>query len=172
MIQIRIHGIKDGSQEIDLKAPASEIDGIFEEFFGDIEIKGVLRKIGKRYSIDATASCMARLVCDISLESYEEKIEAPIKLAYLADTNLYTMRMESPEAEAEAHVIHEDDQYIDISDEVREQLAVRLPMKRISPKLRDKEFRELYPDIAAENEKAAEEMADERWKKLKNVKLN
>ncbi|MGQ9818618.1 MAG: YceD family protein [Candidatus Kapaibacteriales bacterium] len=181
MLKILIKGIKDGEYDINISSPVEEIEGIFPEFFGNVNFMGKLRIIGKRFTVVGKAICNAHLVCDISMEDYTEQIEVEIKSSFLANNELYySMAGISEELrETEEHIIHEDDKYIDLTDDVRQELALGLPMKRIAPKYRDKSFDDIYPQYSAnkfietkQNKKRKREDIDERWSALKKLKFN
>ena len=72
--------------------------------------------------------------------------------------------MQEGEKEGEMHIIRDDELFIDLSDEVRQELALSLPMKRIAPEFRDKEWEDIAPEVATE--------IDDRWKALKGLNLN
>ncbi len=169
MIPIYIQGKKDGEYEIDLTVPVTNIENIFSEFFGNIRIIGIMRKLGNRYSIKLKAYCQASLVCDISLSNYDEMIETEIKCSYLANNELYWKRHQLVDIEEEK-IIHEDSKYIDISNEIREQLAVNLPLKRVAPDYRDKNIEDIYPEYTQECNSEGE--IDLRWEPLKKIKFN
>jgi uncharacterized metal-binding protein YceD (DUF177 family) len=164
-LSIRIQGLRDGHYDIFLTAPAESIADMAPEFFGQITLVGTLEKIGRRYTFVGTARCQARLICDRSLEEYTEWIEAAIEVAYLADTDLYLLRQgEQRDRTYELQIIREDDTHIDLAEEVRQELAVHLPMKRVAPQYRDIPFEELYPQYAA-----PPEGLDERWEPLRRL---
>lgn len=172
MIKIRIHGIKDGQHEIKMSVPVEEIDEMFPEFFGNIDLEGKLRKIGNRFSFVGQAKCQAKLVCDLSLEEYTELIETEINVSFLADTTLFMLHGDKEVAEFEEKIVHEDDEYYDISYEVNEALAVQLPMKRIAPEYREKNLEDIYPFVVDKQEEKQEEPVDDRWAALKKLKFN
>lgn len=165
MIKINIHGMKDGEYEINLNTDISKIDCHFDEFFGTINVKGIIKKIGNRYTIVAHSSAMANLVCDRSLENYTEQIISDINLSYIADTQ--AVLENSANRNDSELFIREDAQFIDITNEVIELLALNLPMKRIAPKYRNKEITDIFPELS--NSKNA---TDETWAKLKDFKIN
>ncbi len=175
MLKIRIHGIEDGVHDVDLESDAGKIEGLFKEFFGKVKLRGKLRKLGKRYAFTGTAECMAGLICDLSLKEYEELITAEVKLSFLADTDLYLLKGKDDVKESEEFIVHEDEQYVDISRIVSEMLDVSLPMKKVAPEYRDKEFEDIFPEFSAEKAKEEgenERESDDRWNALKNLKLN
>ncbi len=164
-LSVRIQGLRDGHYDISLTAPVESIADMAAEFFGEITLVGVLEKIGRRYTFVGTARCQARLICDRTLEPYTEWIEAPIEVAYLADTDLYLLRQgEQRDRTYELQIIREDDTHIDLAEEVRQELAVHLPMKRVAPQYREISFEQLYPQHAAPSHKE-----DERWAPLREL---
>ncbi len=175
MIKIRIHGIKDGIHEVNEIVPVSEVAGMLPEFFGNVSFVGKLRKIGKRFTITGFAECQIKLICDLSLEEYTDIISSEINVSFIADTELFLLNRENYDDPDIERAVHEDDEFFDISDDVREQLTVSIPMKRIAPQYRDKTFADLHPEFSAEiNETAPDEevQIDERWSALKKIKLN
>jgi len=172
MLQFRTHGIKDGKHEISLQCNASEINDLPEEFFGEVQVKGILTKIGKRYTFLGTAKCAAKMICDISLEEFTEIISKDVEFSITANTELFFLNKERGTfaGEGEEIIIHEDEQEIDISEQIRQELMLSLPMKRLSPAYKDKTLEEIYPDLTDKNSQTSE--IDERWKGLENLKLD
>jgi uncharacterized metal-binding protein YceD (DUF177 family) len=162
---IRIQGLRDGLYDVWLTAPAESIADMAPEFFGEVTLRGTLEKVGRRYTFVGTARCQARLICDRTLEEYTEWIEATVEVAYLADTDLFLLRQgEQRDRTYELQVIREDDTHIDLTEEVRQELAVHLPMKRVAPAYRNVTFEELYPQYAAPSQGD-----DERWAPLRKL---
>ena len=172
MLQVRIHGIKDGKYPINLQAKAENIDDLPIEYFGNIEVSGTMTKIGKRYTILGTVSCNSHLVCDISLREYDDMINGEISLSCIANSDLYFLKKDSDDLETESGdiIINESDQFIDLTEEIRQILILNLPMKRIHPDLRDKSFIDLYPEFSDESSKKEE--GNEKWNILKKINLN
>ncbi len=173
-----IQGIKDGEYDVDISSPTSAIEGFFPEFIGDVRFVGKLRILGKRYTVVGIAECDAQLTCDLSLEEFVEHIKVEIATSFFANNELYysIQDLSKELKDAEVHIIHEDEKYLDISDDVRQELAINLPMRRIAPKYRDKSFDEIYPQYSAahtqKDKKASQDETDERWGPLKKLKLN
>lgn len=179
MLKILVKGIKDGEYDIDISSPVEEIEGFFPEFFGEVRFRGKLRIVGKRYAVEGIAECEAHLVCDLSMEEYTETISVHISSSFYANNELYYASKGISEElrETSEHIIHEDDKYIDISEDVRQELAIHLPMKRIAPKYRGKSFEDIYPQYSADAPKKKSkskkpEEIDERWSELKKLKFN
>lgn len=175
MIKIEIKGLNEGKYEESIQVPYNNGVEAFDEFFGNIEINYALYKHGNRYNLNMNFNCKAKLVCDISGEDFETLIKTNLDMSYVADTERYLLNKDK-EFESDQNYIPEDSDYIDITREVLEQLAVSLPMKRVSPKYEDIEFADLFPEIAEKEKQNItddnEDLIDERWSKLKNLKLN
>lgn len=172
MINIFIKGLKDGVHEVELSEPAEPIECLADEFFGEIDLEGELRVIGNRFSFTGTARCNAELVCDRTLKKFVETIEADISLSYLIATS--GIDMEEVENDEKERVIAKEDKYINITKDVCEELILNIPMKKIAPKVRDKEFEDIYPQYSAKKKRKDKDESeiDERWKALKDIKIN
>ncbi len=171
MIKIDISGMAEGVYEFDIVAPLSQVDCSFEEFYGDILLNVLVRKLSTRYTFKVSAQTMAKMECDRSLKIFEEQIACKFEIVYRADTKLFLQSGKHSENDKEI-IIREDYKYIDISEEVVEHLALELPMKRLAPEYRDKDLEEIFPDISADRITNSDETVDDRWSKLKNIKFN
>lgn len=171
MLRFRIHGIKDGKHEIKLEEDVKTIKDIPEEYTGKVQVDGILTKIGKRFTYVGTVKCNARLICDISLDEYTEEIETDFEFSFLANNDIYFLNKAKGALEAESGeiILHEDDQEVDISEPIRQELFLSLPMKRISPAYRNKSIEEVYPEFMDTSEK--NQNIDERWEGLKDINL-
>lgn len=171
MLRFRIHGIKDGKHEIELQADVSKILEMPEEYFGIVKVKGIITKIGKRITYIGTVSCSAKLICDISTEEFIEEISSEFEFSFLANNDLYYLNKSKGTFETESGevIINEDEQEIDISEQIRQELMLNLPMKRISPEYRDKSIEDLFPEFMDTNPE--NKVIDERWKGLEGLSL-
>lgn len=170
MLKLFIQGMQDGEQDFKLTTPIEEAESDFPEFFGLMKLYGKIRKLNNQFMINAIAECEAKMTCDISLEEFIENITCEFLLSVKAD-NLITDPVNDIDTDSITEIhIYADDKEIDLTDLVIEELAVHLPMKRIAPELRGKEFKDIHPEYSAETDKLNTE--DERWSKLKNLKFN
>lgn len=145
---------------------------MFSEFFGVVQARGVLRKIGNKYLLQATISCNAKMTCDLSGEEFVERVTAELNATYIADTHRFLARRASEET-AQPYYIREDDTDIDFADEARQELAVALPLKRVAPEHRSRDFGDMFPAYDADLQaKTNENAPDERWAALKNVSFS
>ena len=170
-MKIRIHGIEDGKHKIELKENVKNIPYFFTEFVDDTQITGVLTKSKNRFHFVGTAKCNAKLICDFSLEEFIEEISADIQINFIANTALFYLQKNNAK-ETKEIAVHEDDEFFDISTEVKDALAVSIPMKRVAPKYKGKTFADVFPQLANKNENQNNEIADSRWEKLKHINLN
>ncbi len=171
MILIAIQGMSNGARDIELEFPVDNIDNILPEFFGNIALKGTLRRLNDRFAFDGKASCMARFVCDRSLKKFDMLIEAAISISLLRENDLNKIDMNSDEAEFEANIIEHDDKQIDLTEEVIQGLAVSIPMKKISPEYEDVDFNEILQDETGRTEEENTNI-DNRWSELRKIKTN
>ena len=173
MLKVSIKGLKDGLHEFEARADSASIEGMFPEFIGEIVVRGSIRKVGMRFIVEGLAQCEAQLECDVSGETFQQMIETDINVPYVADTNMFHLHRDDVDPEP-PYYLHEDASDIDLTNEVREELAVHLPMKRVAPQYRDQDITTLYPGVAGENEGGDddEEPIDKRWEALKNVKFS
>lgn len=170
MFKVFIRGLKDGQFPIDLSTKASDIQYICPEFANsEIKVSGNLKVFGNRFTIEINAQAEANLICDLSLEEYKEVFDIPIVLSYIADAELYDLNQNDNDFNMEEIIIHPDDKEIDFTNDVREILCLNLPMKRVSPKYRGTDFSEIHPEL---NKQENNSSIDDRWEKLKNIKLN
>ncbi len=178
MLKLTIKGLKDGVHSFACSEDAAAVDGMFPQYYGEIAVSGEVRKIGSRYIVCGSIECMARLECDISNETYEERITAELQVSFVADSDLYHEHKDSPDLE-QPYYIHEDASVIDITEEVRQQLGVSLPMKRVAPAYRGRSLEELYPSVRTSSDQEATDSdshhaqeTDARWEALKKIKFS
>lgn len=167
MLKIRIHGIKDGETDFLLEDNIGSLHEIPDEFFGNIIVEGKLTKIGKRFTVTGNVKCKANLICDVSLEEYTEEINAKFDYSFIVNNELYAILKEKGNFENENGevIIHEDDQFLDLSEELRQELILNIPMKKVAPQYRNKALNEIYPELQIEEE------SDPRWSELKKLKF-
>ncbi|MCU0426300.1 MAG: DUF177 domain-containing protein [Candidatus Kapabacteria bacterium] len=174
MVIVSIKGLTDGKYPVEAAEEVSAMEYVAPEFFGTVSITGTLRKHGKRYLMDISAQAPAKLLCDVSGEEFEETIQASFSLEYIANTMLANLNADKTDLEPPFY-IREDDTTIDITDEVRQELSISLPMRRIAPQYRDKDFEQVFPQFsenAAKTNADGEPETDPRWAALKSIKFD
>lgn len=169
MLQIKTKGLKNGDYEIDETENTEKLEDLLPEFFGDIKLTGILTKSDRRLTFNGKAECDAKMFCDISGEEYIERIVADINVIFIINNELYFAQRESGQFDIDMDTeiaLHEDDFFYDLTQIVRDELSLALPMKRVSPEYRGKDFAECFPQYSAKKE------VDDRWEKLKDIKFH
>lgn len=171
MITVHIQGLQDGQVPIDITVPASSINAHAPEFVNDIRVHGTMTKVGRRYAVAAHVDATARLICDRSLEPFDEPIAVRIDLDFEVDTQRAMGRTsDDPWDDDDIIPIREDDKEIDLTDQVRQELVVHLPMRRVAPKYRDKDIEDIYPELADRTSDDDVAPPDDTWAALRNLK--
>ncbi|GIV56242.1 MAG: hypothetical protein KatS3mg040_1010 [Candidatus Kapaibacterium sp.] len=176
MIRLPINGLSNGDHPIAITVAVEQVEGIFPEFVGTVQISGMLSKVGKKIVLELVASGTARLTCDYSLEVFDEHIEATFSLAYLQDTELY-LRQPNQQQRIEddpyaLRLLREDDTFVDITTDVAEELSVRLPIKRVAPQFRHMTFAEYARTVLGDRVHVAASNAlrtDSPWSSLEQL---
>jgi uncharacterized metal-binding protein YceD (DUF177 family) len=173
MVKIFIQGIEDGTHEIVLAVDVNSIPSLSSEFIGDVTLKGSFKKNGQYYVFDCKVECPVRLICDMSLEEYEDTVGFDFRLSFVRNTGLFFEQKERELGNNEKIAFHEEEKTIDITEIIREELSLHLPMRRIAPEYRDKSFEELFPEYSNKKKKIkSQKEIDDRWSQLKKLKLN
>jgi len=169
MLKISIRTLKDGDNPVELSEKSEKIDGFFGEFFGIVNFTGIVKRQGDRYIVKGMASCQANLICDLSNENFIETIETEINAVYVVNNILFEQNKDTYyELHGEIYM-RDDDLFIDITEEVKQELIISLPLKRIAPAYRDKKIEDLYPQYINTSNEQPE---DSRWEALKKLNLN
>jgi|GEM_PF-4718065 len=165
MLLIPIKNLQEGTTELKLSFKSDAIYSIIDEFSSPINLVCKLTRFGNQIDLKSKVSTKANLICDYSLENFEEDINLQLNLIF----KLNLSKSEKDLFKDEDNIIfyNNEDNDVDISQKLREELIMALPMKRISPKYKEKSFKDLYPEltkeIIAENNPFAN---------LKNLNLN
>lgn len=173
MIGIDITGMRDGQHVIDTTHPVSCIPGLGPEYTGIIHINGVVVRRAPKFTVIVSCEANAHLVCDRSLQEYDEPINIDLDLDFVSDTSLASVQRQNPEAldEEEVRAIRDEDNSIDLTEDIRQDLMVALPMRRVSPAYRDKDLEEIFPAIVEQDDASpADETPDGRWEALRKLK--
>jgi uncharacterized metal-binding protein YceD (DUF177 family) len=174
MITIPIQGLKDGSHTVEIQVQTNEVEDLVSEFSGEVVLSGVLTKLGKRMNLVGKATASALLQCDYSLEDYTEEVTAEIEMSFVLDTELFLIRRENPVDETyDVHIIREDEKVLDVTEEVAQELSVRLPLKRIAPQYRDKDIKDIIGDTYLDSgESINTDTTPSAFEALKNLRFD
>lgn len=172
MISIDIIGLQDGSHPIALDVSTTDIPGLTAEYVGSVVIDGTLHKVGKRFQLDADVTATARLICDRSLEEFDEPIHTELGLDFVVDSAL-ALKQEGHRDELDdddVRGIRDDARTLDITDDVRQLLILSLPMKRVAPQYRSAELSDIHPILGSDASESSNDGIDDRWAALKDIK--
>jgi uncharacterized metal-binding protein YceD (DUF177 family) len=162
---VLLRGLEDGRANFDEAIEASQIAGVVSEFQGVIHVEGSVEKIGRRYHVTLSVETVAKLICDRSLEEFDEPISFEIQLEYIVDSELAASQHGTLPERDEVRGIMPDALAIDVTEDVRQELALALPMKRVAPKYRNAELDEIFPDVGPKSGES-----EDRWQALKKLK--
>ena len=111
--------------------------------------------------LEFTIELDTELTCDISLEDFSHQIETEKSI-------IVKFGEQAEELSEDVIVISQGTQILNVSSYIYEFLNLEVPMKKIHPKLRDKD----RPDLVYTDETETEEddTIDPRWEALKKLK--
>lgn len=145
MITLPIQGMQDGRVPFDITVPASDIPDLSAEFVNDLTIVGTLSRSGRRFTVRADVNTTATLVCDRSLEDFAEPMHVPLDLVFVVDTAAAIARQGLELDIDDGPIpIRDDAKVLDLTDIIRQELVVHLPMRRVAPQYRDADIVTLY----------------------------
>jgi uncharacterized protein len=123
-IQIRVRNLPDGEHPIEIQRFASVLD--FPAFQDGLSLKGTLTKEGERIHILAKAVADGHFECTRCSDPFDRTIEALLKVEFVPP------RLESDPEDENIHVYDPlAGPAIDITDDVRDALALAIPMKHL-----------------------------------------
>lgn len=168
MIAVLITGINNGEYPFEVVVSVGDIPMMPEEFLGKVEVSGVMYRSGNTIVLKWIAEASAEFVCDRSLEVYTEMLKVSFMREYIQNNQLASGFNPETVTDGDIIPVREDVRQIDFTDDVRQELAVHMPMKRISPRYRDIPFEAIHPDKVGGF--VPNESSDERWAPLRNLK--
>jgi len=163
VIGIYIQGLKDGEYTIHETCNAEDVNEMPPEYKGTLNVNGKLRKHINRYLIDAEIDVTAYLQCDLSLEEYQENIRTSFHATYIIGVS-----SDNGDEHNNIFVIGDDTKEIALDYVIREELLLALPLKRISPQWRNKDWQQPIQEEIKENEP----LPSDTWAVLKNLQSN
>lgn len=163
---ISFSGLKTGKHEFRF-----EIDKEFFQLFDTeqeftnpkIKVHVLLDKHSTFLEFEIKVSGTVELVCDITNENFDYPIENEIKV-------LVKFGEEYDDSEEDVITIPTSDHAFNISQLIYENVALSIPMKKLSPNVSDEDLEILEKFSPKEIEKEKEDKSDPRWDALKNLK--
>ncbi len=163
VIGIYIQGLMDGEYTIHETCNAEDIKEMPSEYRGTLNVNGKLRKHINRYLINAEIDVTAFFQCDLSLEEYQENIRTSLHATYLIGVS-----SDNVDEHNNVFAITDDTKEIALDNVIREELILTLPLKRVSPQWRDKNWQQPIQEEKNENEP----LSSDTWAVLKNLQSN
>lgn len=165
---INIYGLQERIHEYSFEGN----EAFFSEFEQDIIEGGrfiariVLEKTSTFIKLDIDLTSHLRLICDRSLEEFEEEF-------YSKEKHIFKFGAISEEMSDEIEVIPFGTAKINIAQLLFEYILLQVPVKKLHPRFRDEEEAEgimVYTDPSFQEEEK-EEKLDPRWASLINLKI-
>ena len=142
MLLLNVHGLSNGKHFVEISGKA---DGEFESevINSEVFVEGSLRVHNDKLILKGKARTIANLICDLSVEKFQEEIEAEIEIIVMKG-----MKEEyRSELDENTIFIGEEEKIANITEIVLQELLVKIPMKKVAPKYRGKEIEDIYPKL-------------------------
>lgn len=135
---------------------------------GDFEAKVVLDKHETFIDAEFSIAGKAKLVCDRSLEPFEEPIKLHKKV-------MFKYGEEESEISDEIVTITRDQAQLELGQFIYEFINLEIPMKKLHPRFRDEEDDEDEKEegkivYKSDDDHKGDDEIDPRWEKLKKLK--
>lgn len=168
-LKIKILGIKEGITKDEFVVSSEKLFDEKNEFFGEIDISLVLKYNNGKYNISGTCEADALLKCDISGEDFEQEIVADFQIMF---------KIDGPDVKLFDEQLYNDDilelkeNFLFFDNLIKEELLLAIPLKKISPKYQDKEFKDVFPEYSKNNNEDKGDDAKSPWNELKKIRFN
>ena len=164
-LSVSLAGFKRGSRSFLVEVPSASISEFPVEFKDVVVIEGTVHHLDTKFYVEANIFAVATLECDRSLQEYKEEITAELALEFEFNSELAKQQKEAIPDGEELRGLFEEANEIDLTDDVRQELTLALPMKRTAPQFRDLPFEDIHPDSIGDS--AAPEGL---WEALRTIK--
>lgn len=125
MIRLDIGSLPEGHSHQDIEEAASELDMIADgvDLASPVKVSLDVTRSGDELHITGRASVDALLQCARCLEQYPSKVESPVEVMVMVGGEIADQE--------DDHLVRlpAGARYVDLTDEVRSELLVRLPLK-------------------------------------------
>ncbi|MFC1493463.1 DUF177 domain-containing protein [candidate division KSB1 bacterium] len=164
---IKIRGLEEGEHTFNFEEKPSEYDLDQKYFCRELNSEVKIDVLGKNYYIKVTTDTVYNAECDRCLEDINLDLSVNTSLVYTEDNTL------DPEhQEDDLCILPANEDTADLTDLVRQQLVINLPMKNLCKE----DCKGLCSDCGAnlntEKCKCKRDTIDPRWEALRNIKLN
>lgn len=129
---------------------------------GEFEVKVVLDKHETFIDADFSITGKAKLVCDRSLEPFDEPVKINRKV-------MFKYGDEPSELTDEIIIIARDQQSLELGQLIYEFISLEIPIKKLHPRFRNEDD-DGEGKIVYKSEEGDKKEIDPRWEKLKKLK--
>jgi len=124
-LRINISGLSEGLHSYDLSSPAGEL-GLDARFDGSVQVAVELEKTHREIILRAHAQSEALFSCDRCLDDFRRPVEESYEVVYLLTGE---EQARAGEKDLEVQVLPPEMNILDIGDDARQFLLLRLPIK-------------------------------------------
>lgn len=124
-LRVPVQHLTEEPLRLEMQCPASAVG--LEGFLGDIEVVADIRRIGQRALLHCTVRGVAASVCDRCAEPFDGTFTAEYEQWYAFDAH----GVPDEDDSQEAVVISGDEREVVIDEDVRENMLIAMPMKRL-----------------------------------------
>ncbi|MEM1268849.1 MAG: DUF177 domain-containing protein [Bacteroidota bacterium] len=160
MVSIALQGLKPGVHTFSFTPSPEDVD-LEPTLFSDIQVEATLDYQERRALVMLDASATAHLVCDRTLDAFDEEISGDHQVLYTADQELA-----GGDGDDEVERLEPGTLELDVTTAVRDTLMLALPLRRVSPAARDLELPTQFGALKDDEGNAI----DPRWEALKKLK--
>ena len=164
-MKIKITSLKEGVHEFSFSESAEQFKAAFEDtFVAPLQVQVKLQKFDQNYVIDFSVETKMRFSCDRCLNKFELPITTTERITYTTDVELAaadnndTLRLISSQTIA-----------IDLADDVRDNLILAIPQKKICTPDCQGICPHCGADLNSETCNCVSDEIDPRWAKLKGI---
>jgi uncharacterized protein len=123
-IRIKVRGVADGEHRVDFLTDAAALD--YPTFQDKVRVFGSLTKSGEQLHVQVGASAKGHFDCTRCMDPFDKNVEVLLNLEFVSP------RLERDPEDPNVHVYDAaESAYIDITDDVRDALALAIPMKNL-----------------------------------------
>ncbi len=123
-ISIRVRGVAEGDNPVEIHANAEALN--YPAFHKTVDIVGKLNREGEHLLLEAVAAAEGEFECTRCAEPFRRTIKAPLHVEFVPP------RLESDPQDPNIHVYDPlGASHVDIADDVRDALALAIPMKHL-----------------------------------------
>jgi len=167
-MKIKINQLTEGENSIDYQEPPSELALPEKHFDFPVILNGIIDKRGRNFYLKIKIETKGAFTCDRCLEIFERVFKSDIQLIFSQENYLQDERDEKDNF----YIISEDTEEVDISQDIRDEILLGIPLKLIC----HKDCKGICPHCGAELNKiqckCKKNIEDPRWESLKNIKFD